>query len=156
MNGYDYLRKENTWSPPKPHSLLSPPLEAVLCLETAGSPTVGVVSDWVTLGKADNLQKFTNLMGMWHKLNEITNPKEPGVKSGACWSIHLSLLPSCLEGSRENEEQDAGVGERSRQLLPQLGGCLSYGKQKDNTGASFPPVSLYWYNSRVLLAAREG
>jgi hypothetical protein len=110
----------------------------------------------VTVGKADNLQKYTNLMGLWHKLNEITNPKEPGVKSGACWSIHLSLLLSCLEGSRENETQDERVEERSSQLLLQFGGCLSCGKLKDNSRTLFPlshfigiTPDFYWQPEKV-------
>lgn len=66
----------------------------------------------MTLGKGANLGKFTNLMGLKHKLNEITDPKEPGVKPGACWLIHLHLFLFCLEGSRETKNQNKRVGAR--------------------------------------------
>lgn len=65
----------------------------------------------MTLGKGANLGKFTNLMGLRQKLNEITDPKEPGVKPGACWPIHLHLFLFCLQGSRETKNENESVGE---------------------------------------------
>lgn len=97
-------------------------------------------------------------MGLKHKLNEITDPKEPGMKPGACWLIHLHLFLFCLEGSRETKNQNKRVGEREEGKITAAAWRLYLqSKLKDTFGSLFfSPLTFCCWKSRVLLAAEKG